>query len=197
SLAAFYLPTAQELFDARGRFDTIAVLAGQGANQVKLQRAIAGVLPGGVEVVSGQTIAGELYRAINSALSFLSTALLAFAFIALFVGAFTIFNTFTITVGQRTRELALLRIVGAGRGQIMRSVLAEAAITGVLASLAGLGLGVVAAIGLKALLGGFGIVLPSAPLVFEARTVVVALGVGVGVTVLSAIVPARRAVRIP
>src|SRR6202020_2518628 len=138
----------------------------------------------------------ELSTAINHDLSFISTALLIFAFIALLVGGFTIYNTFSITVGQRTRELALLRVVGASRRQLFRSVLAEAAVTGLIASLIGLGLGVAAALGLRALLKAFGIVLPSAPLVFEARTAVVAIAVGVGVTLLSAIVPARRAVRI-
>ena len=197
TLAGFSLTTAQALFNSRGHYDSINVLAKPGTDQVALQRAIADVLPPGVEVVSGQTIANELYRAINNALSFLSTALLVFAFISLFVGAFTIANTFTITIGQRTRELALLRVVGAGRGQILRSVLAEAAITGLVASAIGLGLGVLAALGLKALLKGFGITLPSAPLVFEARTVVASIAVGVGVTLLSAVAPARRAVRIP
>ena len=96
-----------------------------------------------------------------------------FAFIALFVGAFTIFNTFSIIVGQRTRELALLRVVGASRRQVFRSVLAEAAIVGAVSSLIGVGLGVLAAIGIEALLRGFGITLPSGTLVFEARTVVV------------------------
>jgi len=119
---------------------------------VRLQRAIAKVLPPGVQVVSGQTVAGELSSAVDHELSFISTALLIFAFIALFVGAFTILNTFTITVGQRTRELALLRVVGASRRQIFGSVLGEAAVTGLVASLIGLGLGVVAALGLRALL---------------------------------------------
>ena len=197
TLAGFDLPTAQALFNTRGHYDTINVLAKPGADNVRLQRAIAEVLPPGVEVVTGQTVANELSSAVSNALSFLSTALLVFALISLFVGAFTIFNTFSITVGQRTRELALLRIVGASRRQVFRSVLGEAALVGFAASLIGLGLGVLAALGLEALLGAFGITLPSAPLVFEARTVVVALVVGVGVTVVSAISPARRAVRIP
>jgi putative ABC transport system permease protein len=197
TLAGFYLPTAQALFNARGHYDTINVLAAPGADNVKLQLAIEKALPGGVEVVSGQAVANELSTAIDNALSFISTLLLIFAAIALFVGGFTIFNTFSITVGQRTRELALLRVVGASRGQVFRSVLGEAALTGLAASLIGLGLGVVAALGLKALLNAFGIDLPAAPLVFEARTVVVALAVGVGVTVISAVIPARRAVRIP
>lgn len=197
TLAGFYLPTAQKLFGSEGHYDTISVLAKPGADNVRLQRAIAELLPPGVQVVSGKAVASELTSSIDSELSFISTALLAFAFISLFVGAFTIFNTFTITVGQRTRELALLRVVGASRRQVFLSVLAEAALTGLLASLIGLGVGVLAALGLKALLAGFGITLPSAPLVFEPRTAVVALAVGIGVTVISAIVPARRAVRIP
>ncbi len=197
TLAGFDLRTAQTLFHARGVFDTISVLARPGADNVSLQRAIARLLPAGVEVVSGQTVANELSTAVDNALGFISTALLIFAAIALFVGAFTIFNTLSITVGQRTRELALLRLVGAGRRQVFSSVLGEAAVTGLVASLIGLGLGVVAALGLKALLKAFGITLPSAPLVFEARTPVVAIAVGVGVTLISAIIPARRAVRIP
>lgn len=197
TLAGFSLPTAQAAFNARGRVGTISVLAAPGTDNVKLQQAIARVLPPGVEVVSGQTAANQLSSQVDNSLSFISTALLIFAAISLFVGGFTIFNTFSITIGQRTRELALLRVVGASRRQLFRSVLAEAALTGLIASLIGLGIGVVAALGLKALLKAFGIVLPSASLVFEARTVVVALVVGVGVTMISAIVPARRAVRIP
>jgi putative ABC transport system permease protein len=196
TLAGFDVPTAQALFNARGRYDTISVLAARGADNVKLQRQIAGILPPGVEVVSGQAVANELSSTVSHQLSFISTALLIFALMSLLVGGFTIFNTFSITVGQRTRELALLRIVGASRRQVFRSVLSEAALTGLLASLIGLGLGVLAALGLKGLLAAFGIVLPSAPLVFEIRTMLVAIGVGVGATALSAIVPARRAIRI-
>jgi len=159
TLAAFYLPTAQALFQSRGYND--------------------------------------LSSAVKDELSSFRTALLVFALISLFVGAFTIFNTFSITVGQRTRELALLRVVGASRRQLFRSVLSEAALVGVSASVIGLGVGVLAALGLKALLGAFGFALPSAPLVFEPRTAVIGIAVGVGVTVASAIGPARRAVRIP
>ena len=196
TLAGFDLQTAQRIFNSRGYYDTINVLAAPGADNVNLARAIAKLLPPGVEVVSGQTVANELSSAVDNSLGFISTVLLIFAAISLFVGGFTIFNTFSITVGQRTRELALLRVVGASRRQVFRSVIGEAALTGLVASLIGLGLGVLAALGLKALLKAFGIELPSAPLVFEARTVVVAIAVGVGVTVISAILPARRAVRI-
>jgi putative ABC transport system permease protein len=196
TIAAFWLPTAQQLFDRVGRYDTVDVLAAPGADKARVERAIAKVLPPGVEVVTGQTVADESTSTINKALGFFSTALLIFAFISLFVGGFTIFNTFSIIVGQRTRELALLRVLGASRRQVFRSVLAEAAVVGLVASVVGLGLGVVAAVGLQALLKGFGVTLPSSGLVFQARTVVAALLVGVGVTVVSAVSPARRAVRI-
>ncbi len=197
TLAAFTLPTAQAVVQETGRLDDINVVTAPGASKPAVQRDIARVLPRGVEVVTGQTVDNENTSSVNQALSFFSTALLVFAFISLFVGAFTIFNTFSIIVGQRTRELALLRIVGASRRQVFRSVLAEAAIVGFASSLIGLGLGVLAAVGLEALLRGFGITLPSGSLVFEPRTVLVGLAVGVGVTVLSAIGPARNAVRIP
>jgi putative ABC transport system permease protein len=197
TLAAFNLPTAQSLFDKTGRYDAIDVLVKPGSDKATVQHAITSVLPSGVEVVTGQTVANEQTNSINQALSFFSTALLIFAFISLFVGGFTIFNTFSILVGQRTRELALLRIVGASRRQVFRSVLIEAALLGLVASLVGLGLGVLAATGIEALLKGFGITLPSGPLVFQARTVIAAIAIGVGVTVVSAISPARRAVRIP
>jgi putative ABC transport system permease protein len=196
TLAAFDIPTAQALLDDVGQFDTINVVVRPGADKATVQRAIARALPPGVEVVTGQTVVNEATSDVSQALGFLNTGLLVFAFIALFVGGFTILNTFSITVGQRTRELALLRIVGASRRQVFRSVLAEAAIVGLVSSLLGLGLGVLAAIGLEKLLSGFGVTLPSGPIVFEARTVIVCLVVGVGVTLVSAISPARRAVRI-
>ncbi|HEV3368648.1 MAG TPA: FtsX-like permease family protein [Acidimicrobiales bacterium] len=197
TIAAFKLPVAQRLFGEVGHYDAIDILTSPGTDKSTVQHAIAATLPKGVEVVTGQTVANEQSNNVNQSLSFFSTALLVFAFISLFVGGFTIFNTFSITVGQRTRELALLRIVGASRRQVFRSVLAEAVIVGTVASLAGLGLGVLAALGLEALLKGFGITLPSGSLVFEGRTIIVALVVGVGVTVVSAVGPARRAVRIP
>jgi putative ABC transport system permease protein len=197
TLAAFTLPVAQQVLDMPGRFNYIDVVTQPGANQAAVQRAIARVLPPGVEVVTGATVVKEETSSVDQALGFFNTALLVFAFISLFVGGFTIFNTFSIIVGQRTRELALLRIVGASRRQVFRSVLTEAAIVGLVSSLIGIGLGVLAAIGLKALLGGFGISLPPGPIAFEPRTVIAGLVVGVGVTVVAAIGPARQAVRIP
>jgi putative ABC transport system permease protein len=196
TLAAFAIPTAQVLLGEVGKFDSINIVTQPGANQAVVQRAIAGALPHGVEVVTGQTVINEQTSAIGQALGIFNTALLVFGFIALFVGGFTILNTFSIIVGQRTRELALLRIVGASRRQVFRSVIGEAAIVGLVSSLIGLGLGVLAAIGLEKLLSGFGVTLPSGPIAFETRTVIVCLVVGIGVTVVSAISPARRAVRI-
>ena len=197
TLAAFTLPTAQAVLQEVGLLDDINVVTAPGASKPAVQRAIASVLPAEVEVVTGQTVANENTSSVNQSLSFFSTALLVFAFISLFVGAFTIFNTFSIIVGQRTRELALLRIVGASRRQVFGSVLGEAALTGLVSSVIGLGLGVLAALGLQALLRGFGITLPPGSLVFEPRTVLVGLAVGTGVTVVAAVGPARNAVRIP
>jgi putative ABC transport system permease protein len=197
TLAAFTLPTAQAIAQETGKLDDINVLTAPGADKSVVQHAIAKVLPPGVEVVTGQTVVNESTNSVNQALGFFSTALLVFAFISLFVGAFTIFNTFSIIVGQRTRELALLRIVGANRRQVFRSVLGEAALTGLVSSIIGLGLGVLAAVGLEALLRGFGITLPPGSLVFEPRTAIVGLLVGVGVTLVAALGPARGAVRIP
>jgi putative ABC transport system permease protein len=197
TLAAFTLPVAQALALRPGQLDDINVLAAPGASKAAVQRAIARALPPGTEVVTGKTVADENTTSIDRTLSFFSTALLVFAFISLFVGAFTIYNTFSIIVGQRTRELALLRIVGASRRQVFGSVLAEAAITGFVSSVIGLGLGVLAALGLEALLRGFGITLPPESLVFGPRTVLVGLLVGTVVTVVAAVGPARGAVRIP
>jgi putative ABC transport system permease protein len=197
TLAAFTLPTAQQVLRQVGELDSINVVTKPGANKSAVGRSIARVLPPGVQVVTGKTLTNEEESSVNQSLSFFSTALLIFAFISLFVGGFTIFNTFSIIVGQRTRELALLRIVGASRRQVFRSVLGEAALVGLVSSVVGIGLGVLAALGLEALIRGFGISLPAGPLTFEPRTAVVGLLVGVGVTVVAAIGPARRAVRIP
>jgi putative ABC transport system permease protein len=197
TLAGFSLPTAQAVLDETGELNYINAITDPGADKATVQRDIAKVLPPGVEVVTGQTVADENTSAIDQSLSFFNDALLVFAFIALFVGVFIIYNTFSIIVGQRTRELALLRAVGASRRQVFGSVLAEAAAVGFISSVAGIGIGVLTARALTALISGFGITLPSGPLVFESRTVIVGLLVGTGVTVVSAIGPARRAVRIP
>jgi putative ABC transport system permease protein len=197
TFAAFDLPTAQRLFGAVGQLYTIDILTSPGANQHQVRRDVARLLPPGLNVASGKTLTSQQVKTSDQSLAPLSTALLIFGFIALFVGGFTIFNTFSIIVGQRTRELALLRMVGASRRQVFQSVLLEAAMVGLVASLIGLGLGVLAAGGLEALLSALGVPLPSGPLVVGASTVLAALVVGLGVTMASAISPAWRAVRIP
>jgi putative ABC transport system permease protein len=134
---------------------------------------------------------------IQNGLGFLNTLLLAFAGIALFVGAFIIFNTFSITVAQRTTEFGLLRTLGASRPQILRSVVLEALIIGFGASILGLFAGILAAKGITALFKGFGIDLPSQGTVLLTRTIVVSLLVGTVVTVIAGLFPARRATRVP
>jgi putative ABC transport system permease protein len=196
TVAAFTMATAQRVMGEQNQYDDINLLTTPGTSKATVRQNLVRALPKSVQVVTGKAVADENTSSVKQSLSFFSTALLIFAFISLFVGAFTIYNTFSIIVGQRTRELALLRIVGASRRQVFRSVLSEAAIVGFVSSLIGLGLGVLAAIGLEALMRGFGISLPTGSLVFAPRTALIGVAVGVIVTVLSAIGPARNAVRI-
>ena len=151
----------------------------------------------GIEVVSGQAVTAEGQQSVHQALSFIGVFLLAFAFIALFVGSFVIFNTFSIVVAQRLRELALLRAVGASRRQVLAAVLGESLVIGLLASAVGVAAGIGLAVALKAGLAALGIDLPATGLVVSPRTVIVGLVAGTVVTVVSAISPARRAARIP
>jgi putative ABC transport system permease protein len=175
----------------------VLVQAEEGVSSAQLRNRISTVLPEGVEAVTGEAAAAEQSDAIKEGLGFLSTSLLVFAGVALFVGAFTIFNTFNILVTQRTRELALLRALGAGRGQVTRSVLVEALAVGIVAWVLGLLGGIGLALGLQALLSAFGIDLPTTGLQVLPRTIIVSLLVGVGVTLAASISPARRAARIP
>jgi putative ABC transport system permease protein len=197
TLAIFDVTTAQRVFGKVGRFDSIDAKAAEGVSALSLRDRVSGVVPAGVEVVTSQQVADESAKSVQQALGFFSTALLVFAGISLFVGGFIILNTFSILVAQRTRELALLRALGASRRQVRWSVVAEAFLVGLFASLVGLGLGILVALGLKALLGAFGIDLPASGVVIRPRTIIASLIVGVGVTVLSSISPARRASRIP
>ena len=197
TLAIFEETTAQRVFGKVGRFDTIDVKADEGVSTAELRERVLAVVPPGVEVITSQEVADESAQAVSQALGFLSTALLVFGGIALFVGGFIILNTFSILVAQRTRELALLRALGASRRQVMASVIAEAFAVGVFASIVGIGLGVLVAVGLQSLLKSFGIDLPASGVVLEPRTFIASAIVGIGVTVLSSIAPARRASRIP
>src|SRR5215207_1153887 len=155
-LVGFDLATAQEVMNREGRFDEIDVAAEEGVTAGQLRDRIRAAVEPRYEVLTGEELAEDSAAAINDTIGrFLGTALLAFAFVALVVGAFLIFNTFTIIVAQRTRELALLRCLGASRRQVMNSVLLESGIVALVASLVGLGLGVLIAGGLKALLSTF------------------------------------------
>jgi putative ABC transport system permease protein len=199
TLAGFDLPTAQKVLNREGHYDQIDVAAQDGTSPEQLRDQLRSVLDPKYEVLTGTELAESSAAEINDTIGrFLGTALLAFAFVALLVGGFLIYNTFSIIIAQRTRELALLRCLGASRRQVMGSVLLESVIVAILASVVGLGLGVLIANGLRALLSGFlGADLPSTSTQFQLRTVIVALLVGLVVTVLSALLPARKATRVP
>ncbi len=194
--ALFDLPTAQHVLGKDGELDSVSVVAEQGVSGVELQRSIAAVLPEGTEAVTAATLTSEAQDQIATGLGFLRTAFLVFAFVALFVGAFIIFNTFAIIVAQRTRELALFRALGATGRQVMTSVVVEAFIVGVVSSALGVLCGIGIAIGLKALLSAVGLDIPASGTVILARTFIVSVVVGTIVTVVAAIVPARRAARV-
>ena len=197
SVVLFTTPVAQRLLAAPGKFGTIAFVARPGVSQTQLVRNLRAALPAGLEAVTGQQAASEDRSSTLNAIGQFTTLLLVFAITALLVGAFMIFNTFSITVAQRTRENGLLRALGATRRQILSSVLAEAVTVGLLASAVGLGVGVAVAAGLKALLAALSIDIPAGGIVFAARTVIIALLVGTGVTVAAALSPARKAGKVP
>ncbi|GAC1396350.1 MAG: ABC transporter permease [Chloroflexota bacterium] len=201
TLLAMDLATAQRVTNKVGRFDQIAVAASPGISQKEIVRRLRLRIPpnlrGSVQVKTSEQNATDQAGQIGNALNFLTIALLAFGGIAVFVGAFIIFNTFSITVAQRMREFALLRTIGATRGQILRSVILEALIIGVVASLLGLLAGLGIARGLSALFVAVGIDLPNAGMVIATRTVVVGLLVGTLVTLFAGLFPAIRATRVP
>ena len=196
SLTAFDLPTAQQLVGVPGAFQEVAVAADEGVDDADLARRIDASLPDGAEAVTAEQSSAETSAEIKEGLGFFTTALLVFAGISLFVGAFLIFNTFSMLVAQRARELALLRALGASRRQVTGSVLVEALAVGLFASLVGFALGIGVAAGLRALLALLGIDLPEGDLVLAPRTFVVCLVVGIGVTAVAALLPARRSAKV-
>jgi putative ABC transport system permease protein len=198
TITAFDPVTAARVLGQPGKVTAIDVEAAPGVSQsVLVSRLQAAIRTPGVEVVSGQAVTAEGQQTVHQALSLFNNILLMFALIALFVGSFVIFNTFSIVVAQRQRELALLRAVGANRRQVMASVLGESLVIGLVASAAGVVAGTGLAIALKAGLAALGAALPATGLVVSTRTVIVGLMVGTVITVISAISPARRAARIP
>jgi putative ABC transport system permease protein len=197
TLAVFTLPEAQRLLLEPGKVSQVRVRAAPGVSQEVLQQRIETALPHGVQVRTGKQLADETSKRLEDSLGFLNTFLLVFALIALFVATFLIYNTFSMLVAQRSRELALLRAIGASRAQVQGTVLVEAAVVGFIAST----LGLLAGLGLAQLLRGlfraFGAELPAGNLVVSPRTVVATYAVGMLVTLVCAWIPARRAGRVP
>ncbi len=197
TLLVFSTRGAQELFlEGRDVFTSAALTAAPGVTQAELVEAAGAVLPATYEAVEGDTVAKESQDAVGEFLDVISTFLIAFAVIAILVGGFIIANTFNILVAQRVRELALLRAIGASASQVRRSVLIEAT----LMALIGSSLGIVVGLGLARALAGlfrsFGLDINSSALELTPGTLVLAYGVGLGVTLVSAYLPARRASRI-
>jgi len=197
TMAIFDFPVAQQIFHKQGKLDAIDVAAKAGVSPNELVREIKPLLPATAQVRTGQGEAKQATKDTNGFLSIFQNFLLAFAGVALFVGSFVIANTLSITIAQRTRELATLRTLGATRRQVLGSVMVEAFVIGVFASVTGL----FAGLGLAKLLNrafvALGIDLPQAGTVFATRTIVVSLAVGVVITLLAALRPAFRATRVP
>jgi putative ABC transport system permease protein len=197
TLSGFDLPTAQELFDKRGRLDEIGVAAKPGVSDEQLVGELQGVLPQTAQVKTAAQQAKDDAAETNGFISFLRGFLLAFGGIALFVGSFVIANSLSITIAQRAREFATLRTVGASRRQILTSIMIEALVMGVLASLVGLAFGVALAKGLFALFDAVGFTLPNSGLILTGTAVAIALAAGILVTLVASLRPAFRATRVP
>src|SRR3954471_9934692 len=196
SAAVFSVTGAQQLFHREGKVDSILVKGKPGVSATEVRQAIAPKLPPTAQVQSAQSQDRFDLGGLDEGLKFLRTALLVFGFISLFVGAFIIFNTLSITVAQRTKEFGLLRMIGASRRQVLGSVILEAIVTGFIASIVGIAAGVGLAKAINALFEASGIDLPSAGTVFASRTVIVSLAVGIGITTIAGLGPALRATRI-
>ncbi|GAA2415407.1 hypothetical protein GCM10010191_27030 [Actinomadura vinacea] len=201
SMVAFEPGTAQRLLMERpGTYTQITVHARDGVPPERLRVALAAALPpgSGLEAITGKRAIDEFAEPLRDILATLRRFLLVFALISVFVGAFLIFNTFAMLVARRTREMALLRAVGASRAQITRSVLGEATGIGLAGSTLGLAAGGGLAYGLSRLLSAvLGEDLPFGAPVVPTSAVVAAYGVGMAVTLAAAYVPARRAGRTP
>ena len=196
SFTMFTPSAAQAVLGEPGRLDAIRVVARPGVSDDEVVTRIRGVLPAKTEVLSGAALTAESQAQAKENLGFFNAFLLTFAVIALFVGAFIIYNSFSVLVAQRTKEMAMLRAVGASRRQVLGSVLVESVAVGLVASIAGLVAGIGVAVGLKAGLSGMGIDLPAGSVVVTGGTVLAALVAGLGVSVASAVIPARRAAKV-
>jgi putative ABC transport system permease protein len=197
TLAGFDLPTAQRIFDKPGKLDEIAVASKDGVSNGQLVDQIQEILPPNTEVKTAEQQARSDAEDTDAFISFLQTFLLVFAGVALFVGSFVIANSLSITIAQRTREFATLRTIGASRRQVLGSIIVESLVVGVVASVIGLFLGLGLAKVLFWLFDAVGFTLPNTGLLLETRTIVVALLVGILVTLLASLRPAIRATRVP
>src|SRR5215470_4411238 len=197
TLAAFDQETAQTVLNRKDSYDQLDTVAAPGVTPEQLRDRVAAAVGPDYQTLTGKELAEETAKAVGQFTKFINYALLVFAFVALFVGSFIIVNTFSIILAQRTRELAMLRCVGASRRQVLGSVLGEALIIGLVAAIIGLGVGLLIAVGLRAAFSLFGADLPTTTMVVKPRTIIVGLVVGVVVTLLASFMPALRAVRVP
>ena len=197
TLAGFDLATAQRLFDKEGSLDEIAIAAEPGTADADLVSRLEEVIPEGTQVRLASEQAEEDAAETNEFITFLQGFLLAFAGIALFVGSFVIANSLSITIAQRTREFATIRTLGGSRRQVLGSIVVEALVVGAVASVIGLGSGLLLAKGLFNLFDVVGFTLPNQGLILETRTIVVSLLVGILVTLAASLRPAFRATRVP
>ncbi len=194
--AYFDSATAQRVLGGPDTFQSIGVAADEGVSPSELVERLAAVLPAGAEAVTGVSVSQENAAAIDEELKIVGILFTIFAGIALFVGGFIIWNTFTMIITQRSREIALLRAIGATRRQVLRTLLFEALVIGLGASAIGVVLGLGVAEGLTALMEALGFGLPSTSLQLEPRTVAVSMLVGTLVTIVAALVPVRRATKV-
>ncbi len=196
TLVAFDTSTAQNLLPAPDTFTSVSIAAQQGVSDATLRDRVRAALSSDVAVRTKKAQTKESSGAIQTGLNFISIVLLVFAGVSLFVGTFMILNTFSMLVAQRTRELALLRALGASRRQVTRSVLGEAFVVGLVGGLLGMGAGLLIAKGLQGAFKAFGLEIDAGGLVFQTRTAVWSMVIGVGVTLVAAYLPARRASRV-
>lgn len=198
TFAAFTLAEAQRLFMAPGEVTSILVQGEEDVPDQQLADRIMPLLPDGTQAITGEELTKNQVQQIQDGfLGFFETFLLVFAGVALVVATFSIYNTFSVIVAQRSRESALLRAIGASRAQVLRSITVEALVIGAMASVVGVLIGGLVASGLIAGLRAIGLALPSSGLVVEPNSVVWAFVVGVIVTVVASIAPAVRASRVP
>ncbi|MFE2926802.1 ABC transporter permease [Streptomyces goshikiensis] len=197
SLVLFETKVAQQLYLKPGYFKEMSVGAKDGVSADKLLADIKPLVDDKhTEAQTGAALAAKQAKDIEEGLGQMGTMLLVFAGIALFVGIFLIYNTFTMLVTQRTKELALLRAVGANRGQVMRSVLAEALVVGAVSAVVGLISGIGLAVGIRSVIGSLGAKLPGGDIVIAPATIIAALVIGILVTTIAAVLPAWRTGRI-